>query len=136
MELSASPGPTYLLDTNCLIYYFQAAPELDPIFRRIEKGEVRPAVSVITVVELLGFSRLTRQDEARLQAFLEGFVVVPVDVKVAHRAADLKRRYGIKTPDAIIAATALLENACLVTRDQALLDRIPGLESLNPFKSR
>jgi hypothetical protein len=58
------PGLAYLLDTNSLIYYFQGAPQLDPVFRQIEQGEARPVVSIITEIELLGFPRLTRQDEA------------------------------------------------------------------------
>ncbi len=127
---------TYLLDTNSLIYYFQGAPEMDDVFRQIESGTARPVVSIITVVELLGFPRLTRADETRIRSLLAGISVVPVDVKVADRAIELKRRHGVKTPDAIIAATALLEDACLVTRDQALLDRIPEVESLNPFAPR
>jgi len=45
----------------------------------------------------------------------------------------LKRRHGLKTPDAIIAATALVENATLVTRDQVLLDKVPEVQSFNPF---
>jgi predicted nucleic acid-binding protein len=124
---------TYLLDTNSLIYYFQGAPQMDPVFRQIEQGEARPLVSIITVIELLGYPRLTRQDETRIQSLLSGFTVVAVDERIAGQAVVLKRRHGVKTPDAIIAATALLENACLVTRDQALLDKVPEVESLNPF---
>lgn len=127
------PGLTYLLDTNSLIYYFQGAPQMDPVFRQIEQGEARPVVSIITEIELLGFPRLTRQDEARIQTLLSGFTVVAVDERIAVQAVALKRRHGIKTPDAIIAATAMIENACLVTRDQDLLEKVPEVRSLNPF---
>ena len=126
-------GLNYLLDTNSLIYYFQGAPQLDPVFRQIESGEARPVVSIITEIELLGFPRLTRQDEARIRTLLSGFTVVAVDERIAGQAVALKRRHGIKTPDAIIAATALVENACLVTRDQDLLQKLPEVRSLNPF---
>ncbi len=124
---------TYLLDTNSLIYYFQGAPQLDPVFRQIGEGAARPVVSIITEIELLGFPRLTRQDEARIRSLLSGFAVVAVDERIASQAVALKRRHGLKTPDAIIAATALVENACLVTRDQILLDKVPEVQSLNPF---
>jgi len=103
------------------------------VFRQIETGEARPVVSIITVIELLGFPRLTRQDETRIQSLLSGFTVVAVDERIATQAVVIKRRHGVKTPDAIIAATALLENTCLVTRDQDLLDKVPEVESLNPF---
>jgi predicted nucleic acid-binding protein len=124
---------TYLLDTNSLIYYFQGAPQMDPVFQPIERGEARPLVSIITEIELLGFPRLTQQDETRIRSLLSGFAVVAVDERIAAQAVVLKRRRGLKTPDAIIAATALLEDACLVTRDQALLDKVPEVQSLNPF---
>jgi predicted nucleic acid-binding protein len=127
---------TYLLDTNSLIYYFQGAPQMDPVFRQIEQGEARPLVSIITEIELLGFPRLTQQDETRIRSLLSGFTVVAVDQRVAGQAVALKRRHSLKTPDAIIAATALLEDACLVTRDQALLDKVPEVQSLNPFDRR
>lgn len=124
---------TYLLDTNSLIYYFQGAPQMDPVFQQIDRGEARPLVSIITEIELLGFPRLTRQDETRIRSLLSGFTVVAVDERIAAQSVVLKRRHGLKTPDAIIAATALLEDACLVTRDQALLDKVPEVQSLNPF---
>lgn len=127
------PGLTYLLDTNSLIYYFQGAPQMDPVFRQIERGEARPVVSIITEIELLGFPRLTRQDETRIGALLASFTVVAVDERIARQAVNLKRRHGLKTPDAVIAATALLENATLVTRDQNMLDKVPEVRSLNPF---
>jgi toxin FitB len=130
---SRGPGSTYLLDTNALIYYFQGAPEMDSVFRYIEQGEVRPLVSIITEIELLGFPRLTRQDESRIRALLSNFTVVSVDERIAGKAVTPKLSHGLKTPDAIIAATALIESATLVTRDQNILDRVPEVRSLNPF---
>jgi predicted nucleic acid-binding protein len=127
---------TYLLDTNSLIYYFQGAPQMDPVFRQIEEGKARPLVSIITEIELLGFPRLTRQDETRIKSLLSWFTVVVVDERIAGQAVVLKRRHGLKTPDAIIAATALVENASPFTRDQVLLDKVPEVQSLNPFVRR
>jgi toxin FitB len=106
---------------------------MDLVFRQIEQGEARPVVSIITEIELLGFPRLTRQDETRIGALLSSFTVVAVDERIASQAVILKRRHGLKTPDAIIAATALAENATLVTRDQDMLDKVPEVHSLNPF---
>ena len=133
MELISGSDLTYLLDTNSLIYYFQGAPQMDAVFRQIETGDARAVVSIITVIELLGYPKLTRHDETRIRSLLTELTVVAVDERVAAQAATFKRRRAIKTPDAIIAATALLEDACLVTRDQALLDKVPEVRSLNPF---
>jgi predicted nucleic acid-binding protein len=127
---------TFLLDTNSLIYYFQGASQMDAVFQRIEQGTARPAVSIITVVELLGYHGLTRHDETRIRTLLSRFAVLAVDERVAAQAVILKRRHRLKTPDAIVAATALVEKACLVTRDGALLDKVREIETLNPFAQK
>ena len=50
--------------------------------------------------------------------FLDGFALVGVDDKVAERAVSLRRKYGIKLPDAIVWASAQVKAMLLVTRDQ------------------
>ena len=51
-------------------------------------------------------------------AFLAGFAIDEVDGEIAERAALLRReRSGLKSPDAIILATALLRGRVLVTRN-------------------
>jgi hypothetical protein len=47
--------------------------------------------------------------------FLDLFLLVPVDAAVANEAARIRREHGLKLPDALIAATALLGNASLMT---------------------
>jgi hypothetical protein len=42
---------------------------------------------------------------------------VPVDSRIARIAATLRRRYHIKSPDAAIAATAMLTGSTLITRN-------------------
>ncbi len=49
------------------------------------------------------------------------------------RAFELKRRKKIKLADAVIAATALLNNLKLATRNVDDFKGIEGLEVLNPF---
>ncbi|GIP14830.1 hypothetical protein J40TS1_04720 [Paenibacillus montaniterrae] len=47
--------------------------------------------------------------------------ILPIDNLVAERAAYLRGKYSIKTPDALIVATALVANADLfITNDQRL----------------
>lgn len=126
---------TYLLDTNAIIYHLRGAPELDAIFTQITKGAAEPVVSIITQIELLGFPRLTRSEEAAINALLANFQVRDVDYDVARHAIALRRKYRLGVPDCIIAATALASNASLVSRDEKL-ERIRGLSLVNPFRTR
>ena len=57
-----------------------------------------------------------------------------VDEDVAEQAIELKRRSKIKLADAVIAATALVNNLKLVTRNVDDYKGVKGLEIFNPFK--
>ena len=49
-------------------------------------------------------------------------------------AIKIRRERKIKVPDAIVASTALLNNAVLVTRIVSDFKGVNGLDLLNPFK--
>ena len=83
--------------------------------------------SSITRLEVLGFPNLTPQDEQRLTALLAQFREAPVSSAVIDEAIRIRRSVKVKTPDALIAATALVEGAQLVTRNTSDFARIAGL---------
>ena len=64
---------------------------------------------------------LSKGSDASLRdaiAFLSGFGLDEVDAEVAERAASLRReRPRLKSPDAIILATAIVRGRVLVTRN-------------------
>lgn len=54
----------------------------------------------------------------RTERFLSGFIVDEVDAEIAVRAAALRReRLRLRSPDAVILATAQLRSRVLVTRN-------------------
>jgi len=56
---------------------------------------------------------------------------VHLDRRVAEEAGKLRRIYQITLPDAIIAASAIVKNAALVTRNVAHYDMIDELNILD-----
>ncbi|MBI3290849.1 PIN domain-containing protein [Candidatus Falkowbacteria bacterium] len=54
-----------------------------------------------------------------MKLFLQTFIEVPFDNKIAERASFLRRQYKILLPDAAIAASALYNQVPLVTNDKA-----------------
>src|SRR5437016_2240078 len=64
--------------------------------------------SAINRLEVFGFPRLTTLDEQRFEILLAQFHEVPVSPAVIQAAIQLRKQVKIKTPDAIIAATALV----------------------------
>jgi predicted nucleic acid-binding protein len=79
--------------------------------------------SVITEMELLSCQNLKAEDEQVIRAFLKDVTVIPLTDSIKNEATAI-RRFGKpcpKLPDAIIAATAVLLGATLVTDDAKLL---------------
>lgn len=108
-----------LIDTDILIDHFhghQAA--LDFLVLALSSGE-DVAVSAVTVTELLGGMRVG--EEVRTERLLSLFRILTVDEMIARRAATYLRRFRyshrLDLGDAIIAATAVINEAQLITRN-------------------
>ena len=120
-----------LLDTNVWIYAMSAEPSSSRALL-ISMADEWCGYSAMTRLEVLSHSSLTPSDIADWRALLAGAAEVPVSDAVVEEAARLRRTVRMKTPDAIIAATALLENAALVTRNIGDFRRVPDLKVIEP----
>jgi predicted nucleic acid-binding protein len=88
-------------------------------------------ISVITELELLSFPRISAEQEAKIKLFLEKREILPLTEEIKHTAIEFRRRTNRKLPDSIIAATSIVSNATLVTRDRELLKlHFPGLQTM------
>ncbi|MEL6441705.1 MAG: PIN domain-containing protein [Cyanobacteria bacterium J06621_8] len=57
----------------------------------------------------------------KIQNFIEQITVVELKSSIKIEAIKLRKKYSLKTPDAIIAGTALRLQSSLMTNDQKLL---------------
>lgn len=90
--------------------------------------------SAITRLELFGYPGLENEEEDTLTRILSAFEEVPVTSAIVDRAIRIRRQVRIKTPDALIAATALEEGAALATRNEDDFKVVAGLIIINPWK--
>jgi predicted nucleic acid-binding protein len=107
----------YTLDTNAIIYYLDEDPAVIPVLEPILAQDIAIFVSVVTELELLSHPGLTEEDMAEIAQVLMSVVVFPLESRLALLAGALCRQYRLKTPDSIVAATALLTRTTLVTRN-------------------
>lgn len=126
LALPAS-GDVYI-DSNCIIYSVEkVAPHaelLRPVWETAATGSIRVVSSEVTLLETL--VRPLRERNHRLEQFLLAFLLrsnevrlVPVDVEILLRAAAVRAETGLKTPDAIHAATGLTSKCVMfLTNDQ------------------
>jgi predicted nucleic acid-binding protein len=114
-----------LLDSAPIIYFLEGHTKLGPRFRPLfaahGAGELRLAVTTMTVAEVLT-GPLQKGDEAlarRYRAVLESWTVVDLNTGIAEGAARLRASLRLRLADAVQAASALAINAAaLVTHDR------------------
>ena len=122
-------GSSVLLDTNVLIYHLEGlAPYVEltrSLLERLAETELEGAVSALSVAELLAGPYRTG-DEAKVK-IARNFVqtlpntsIASVDAEAADQAARL-RSHGLRMPDALILATAIVRRVdAVVTNDPHL----------------
>jgi predicted nucleic acid-binding protein len=118
------------LDTNLFIYFLEDHPRYGSwcasLFDLIEQGRNPAVTSTITLLELLVLPYRDQKDELAQQIFALASSYpklewMPVTMNVADRAAELRARYRLSTPDAIQVATAIDHNAtCFYGNDRSL----------------
>lgn len=86
--------------------------------------------SIITRIEVLGFSRITPQEKDKLHVLLEAGEQLPLTLRIAPEAIELRQAHRMDLGDAIIAATALVHELPLVTHNLADFRHNAGLDLL------
>lgn len=123
----------YLIDSNVLIDYvgerFESnqLKELDTIFDQSLK------ISVITKIEILGYKGISEED-IQMQQFINYADIINLTETIVDKTIALKKQIKIKTPDAIIAATALAFDLTLITNNVSDFKRVSGLKLFNPHE--
>jgi len=125
-------GQGYFLDSNVIIGYLAGKIPSSGMEIISEIVSNRPNISVISQIEVLRFNN-TPENEAVLEEFINMSKVYPLNSNVVERTIKLCKQTKIKLPDAIIAATALIEDFTLVTRNINDFNKIPDLTLLNPW---
>ncbi|MEC4896065.1 MAG: type II toxin-antitoxin system VapC family toxin [Oscillatoria sp. PMC 1051.18] len=119
-----------LLDSNIIIYAAQL--EHEDLRRFI--AENYSFVSALSYVEVLGYHQLTEEERFYFEEFFQITQVLPISQAVINRAVELRQIRRITLGDAIIAATALVYDLTLITRNTDDFQWISQLRLLNPFE--
>lgn len=106
----------FLLDTNIPIYYFNGIIDDDKI-DAILKNSFN--ISIITKIEFLSWQRLLSDTTLNQKAidFISHATIYNLDEAVANQTIKNRQKYNIKTPDAIIAATAQIYGFEIITNN-------------------
>lgn len=105
-------GKNAIFDSNIIIYLSKRELDLSVIdqFDHL-------SISIITYMEILGYQFNDSTEEQFIKDLISIFEIVFIDQKIADLTVGIRKKKRIKLPDAIIAATAISKDACLVTRN-------------------
>ena len=121
-----------LLDTNAVVSLLRGHGELLLLTRQARWV----GISIITEIEFRAFPDLAREDAQLFADFIERVTVIDLahqDSRLLDRVIALRQNHRLRLPDAVVVASALIHDACLVTADRELLaleGRVDALQTL------
>jgi predicted nucleic acid-binding protein len=128
------PAGSVYVDANTVIYAVEKIEPyksfLDPLWSAAQAGQISIVTSELTWLETL--TKPLREGNAILESLFRAFLtakevrLVPATLAIWEEAAKL-RALGLKTPDALHAATGLAVGCTLFLSNDPVFTRVPGL---------
>ena len=91
-------------------------------------------ISIISKIEFLGWHKFSVEQYEKAVNFLNGATIFSLAEATVDRTIRIKRQKRMKLPDGVIAATCLINDLTLVTRNTDDFKNIEDLKLYNPFQ--
>jgi hypothetical protein len=123
----------YLIDSNVVIDYLggHLPPNAMELMHKIV--DATPRLSIISKIEILAYNFPTKQSFEITKDFINSSLIYNLNGDIVETTIELRKNFRIKLPDAIIAATALVNNFELITRNTKDFKKIKSLKVMDPF---
>lgn len=105
-------GNSIFLDTNIVLYLLSGDKTLIPLLE-----DKLLYISFITELELLSYKKLSRNDNTQIRKFLTKCIIIDINGSIKELTINFRKRFNLKLPDSIIAATAMYLDVPLITAD-------------------
>ena len=126
--------PEAVFDTNIIIDSLRNVDKAKLLLKQVESGSVSGYLSTIAIAELFAGKDAEDSTKRELWEGLLGlFSKIEVSEEIAKIGGEIRRRYGISTVDAIIAATAVNLRCKLLTQDVKDFSRISEITAEKPY---
>ena len=106
-------GKRHLIDTNVVIDFAAGRLPIGGQTLVVKEIKNQPFISIINRIELLGFPSVPDT----IPEFVDAAKILWHEDEVAQKAVFIRKTHRIKLPDAVIAATALVNGLILLTRN-------------------
>jgi predicted nucleic acid-binding protein len=123
-------GQGYLVDINTIIDYLEnKLPEKSN--KLIDNIIIQ--FSVISRIELLVWKKATDDHLKILNDFISSSTVFDLNESIILKSIEIRKNYHLKLPDAIIAATAVVNNLPLLTRNISDFEKVIQIKCIDPY---
>lgn len=135
MEKKTEDSELVVIDSSIFVDYLRNYRNSLTFFQSIPLDKRKNILfSAISETELIaGKSCDDKNIRTVILGMLNSFTKVEISNHIALRAGDLCRVYGVNLPDSIIAATAILNKAKLLTKNIKDFKKIKELEVGAPY---
>jgi predicted nucleic acid-binding protein len=122
-------GQKYLIDTNVILDFMgrKLPSKSEDIISEIIDDQIN--LSAINKIELLGFSNV----EQVIIDLVSFSVIYHIDDEIIDKTIELRKKYKIKLPDTIIAATAIVNDFALISHNFRDFQKITELNFINSY---
>lgn len=121
-------GQGFLIDTNALIDAQMGRMPESGLQFVAEAINHDFTVSFVSYIEFLGFNGVTQDSED----FISLANIIEINKEIINACINIRKTHKIKLPDAIIAATALVFELTIISRNVIDFKGIQGLTVINP----
>ncbi len=118
-----------LLNSNIIIYLQQKKLQLEDIPEQYTQF----CASIINYMEVMGFPFESEQEKLDYDNFFKNIELIEITPEIVEKTVELKQLKKRKLFDTIIAATALVNDITLCTRNTDDFENIDKLKLFNPF---
>jgi predicted nucleic acid-binding protein len=110
-------GDSLFLDTNIILYLVSGDQTIVSLL-----DDKIIFISFVTELELLGYKKINENEEKYIKEFLKDITVIDINSEIKDLVVEFRKKYNLKLPDLIIAATSFFLKLPFVTSDKKFSD--------------
>lgn len=122
----------YLIDTSAVIKYLTAVFPQQGILFMDHIVDEESILSFISEIELKVWNPSNPTDISIYNKFVSKSSIIRIDDAITKKTVDIRKNQKLKIPDAIIAATAMVNDFTLISDNDKDFTKVPELKYINP----
>ncbi|MGN7989149.1 type II toxin-antitoxin system VapC family toxin [Pedobacter sp. 22226] len=122
----------YLIDTSAAIKYLNGSFSPKGLKYIDDVVDVEPVLSFISEIELQVWNPINPDDIIVYQKFVSISTILGLENGIISETIRIRKTYNLKLPDALIAATCLVNNLILIADNDKDFAKVKSLKCINP----